>query len=257
MQDIMENLVKLASASSLVLVIILISHLRKIGIVKDFLSAASRGFIQLMLLSPILAYVFFSSIWFVYATPIIAVMALLAGYTSAKRAEASGLSKAILITTPSITIGALFSLSALTILKVIPIKPEFIIPLAGMAFGNAMNICSLTLTRLLGEIKNNRDKIEAMLALGASSDLTVKEFERIAAKWALIPNIDNLRTLGLIFIPGTMTGMLMAGIAPITAAVYQLSIFFMIISSGIITAVIAIHFTRARVFTPAHQLVDI
>ena len=249
-----EDLIKLVLASSLAIAVVLISYVKKIEVGKDFLSASSRGFVQLMVLSAVLAYVFVSSFWYLYAIPILAVMALLAGYTSARRVK---LPKAMVITTPSISVGALFSLSVLVALKVIPAKPEFVIPLGGMAFGNSMNICSLSLTRLLSEINNNKRKIEALLALGATSDFAALDFERKAIRWALIPPIDNLRTLGLIFIPGTMTGMLMAGIAPITAAVYQLSIFFMIISSGILTAVIAIRFTRARIFTPAHQLIEI
>ncbi len=251
-----DNLLRLVLASLLALVVILVSYLRKIGIIKDFSSAALRGFVQLMLLSAVLAYVFLSHVWYIYALPIFAVMAILAGHTSAKRVKSSGLS-AFSITTPSIAVGAMFSIMILAVLGAVPMKPEFIIPLAGMAFGNAMNICSLTLTRLVSEVKTNRNKIEALLALGASSEVAIREFERMAIRWALIPSIDNMRTLGLIFIPGAMTGMLMAGIAPITAAVYQISIFFMIISSGVITAVIATHFTRKRLFTPAHQLIEV
>ncbi len=259
LEELAESLTKLALACILVGVIVLMSYSRKIGVGKDFLSAALRGFIQLMLLSTLLAYVFLSNLWFIYALPLLAVMAVLAGYTSARRIKSSTspISRAMAITTPSITVGATFSLSTLIAVGVIPLRPEFVIPLAGMAFGNAMNSCSLTLNRLLSEIKNNRNKIEALLALGATSEFAARQYEKTAIKWALIPPIDNLRTLGLIFIPGTMTGMLMAGISPITAAVYQLSIFFMIISSGIITAVIAVNFARAKVFTSAHQLEDL
>jgi putative ABC transport system permease protein len=235
---------------------VVVSYLKEIGVARDFSSAALRGFLQLMLLSALLTYVFLSEIWYGFAVPIITLMILLAGYTSARRVGAGvAVVKPIVITTPSITAGALFSLSTLVVLGVIPTEPEFIIPLSGMAFGNSMNICSLTLTRLLSEIKNNKDKIEAKLALGATSDFTVREYERIAIRWSLIPTIDNLRTLGVIFIPGAMTGMLMAGISPVTAAVYQLSIFFMIISSGIMTSVIASHFVKLRIFTQAHQLI--
>ncbi|AGK60832.1 TIGR00245 family protein [Archaeoglobus sulfaticallidus PM70-1] len=248
-----EPLIKLAYASALAILVMAVSYLRRIEIGRDFSFAALRGFAQLMLLSIVLTYVFTSTIWHIFALPIFIAMALLAGYTSAKRV---GMPKATLITTPSIAIGATTSLAAMTVLKVIPLQPKFVIPLAGMAFGNAMNICSLTLNRLLSEVRNNRSRIEAMLALGATAQQAVEQYERTSIKSALIPSIDNMRTLGIIFIPGAMTGMLMAGIDPTTAAVYQISIFFMIISSGIVAAVNATYLTKKRLFTPAHQLAE-
>jgi len=248
-----EPLIKLACASVLVILAILILYFRRIEIGRDLSSAALRGFAQLMLLSVVLTYVFTSVMWHTLAIVIFIAMALLAGYTSARRVD---MPKAALITTPSIAIGASISLAIMIALNVIPLKPEFVIPIAGMAFGNAMNICSLTLTRLLSEIRNNKSRIEVMLALGATPYHAVEQYERASIKSALIPTLDSMRTLGIIFIPGAMTGMLMAGVEPITAAVYQLSIFFMIISSGAITAVYASYLVRGRLFTPAHQLTE-
>ncbi|AIY89490.1 ABC transporter permease [Geoglobus acetivorans] len=248
-----EPLVRLISASTLAILVITVSYLRKIGIAMDFSSAALRGLVQLMILSAVLTYVFTSPVWPAFAIPIFIAMALLAGYTSAKRV---GIPGAVWITTPSIAVGAAVSLAVMTALRVIPLKPEFVIPLAGMAFGNAMNICSLTLNRLLSEVRNNRNRIEAMLALGATAQLAMEQYERISIKSALIPSIDNMRTLGIIFIPGAMTGMLMAGINPVTATVYQIAIFFMIISSGIVAAVYATYLIKKRLFTPAHQLIE-
>ncbi len=130
------------------------------------------------------------------------------------------------------------------------------IPLGGMAIGNSMIATSLTLNRIIGEFKNNRNKIETALALGANSEQAAEPYFKTSIRAALIPTIDNLKTLGIIFIPGAMTGMLIAGAAPVWAAEYQIAVFLMIISANIITIIILTILVQKRLFTDAHQIAE-
>ena len=160
-------------------------------------------------------------------------MVVVGGYTSAKRAH--HMPQAYKVTTPAILLGSTTVLLVLALSQAMPLQPQFIIPLAGMAFGNSMTICSLALDRLLREIQLNKSVIETMLSLGANSKQATEEVSRLAVSAALIPTIDRLKTLGIIFIPGAMAGLLIAGTDPLVAAEYQIIVYLMIVGGGIIT----------------------
>jgi putative ABC transport system permease protein len=182
-------------------------------------------------------------------------MIILAGYTSSRRAKK--LKAPLKLTTMSITIGAGSTLLIMIFTGIIPPRMEFLIPLGGMVIGNSMINCSLALDRLTSDIRQNKAKIEAALSLGATSDQAALIHVRTSVRAALIPTIDNLKTLGIIFIPGTMTGLLIAGADPIWAASYQLVIFFMILCAGSITIITATYLAQQRLFSKHHQLKDI
>jgi putative ABC transport system permease protein len=137
-----------------------------------------------------------------------------------------------------------------------PMEPQFIVPLAGMAFGNSMAICSISLDRLIREVKLNKFAIETALSLGASSSQALEEYGRISVRTSLIPTIDRLKTLGIIFIPGAMSGLLIAGTDPLVAAEYQIIVYLMIVGGGVITALIVTFLSRKRLFTDAEQLAE-
>ena len=106
------------------------------------------------------------------------------------------------------------------------------------------------------EVKLNRTAIETALSLGANSKQALDEYGRLSIKTSLIPTIDRLKTLGIIFIPGAMAGLLIAGTNPILAAEYQIIVYLMIVGGGIITAIIASFLSRKRLFNDAEQLAD-
>ncbi|KYK29701.1 MAG: hypothetical protein AYK23_05005 [Candidatus Proteinoplasmatales archaeon SG8-5] len=250
--DEWEGLIRLAFTAVLLAIVLVLSYMKRIGIGKDAALSSARGFAQLMILAIIFTYIFDSPDWLLYTWILFIAMCILAGYTSARRAKQ--IPKAWQITTPSIVIGTSITLIIMLLTEIMISRPEFIIPLAGMAFGNTMNLCSLCLNRIIGEVKNNRARIEAALALGATSDQAIDPYIQTSVKAAMIPSIDSIKTLGVIFIPGAMAGLLMAGTEPLVAAEYQIAVFFMIFSAGIITAITVSSLARKRLFTEAHQL---
>lgn len=253
--DAWEGMYRLGLTAVLLVIVILLSYLKRIGIGKEAALASARGFLQLMVLALVFSYIFESPDWMLLIWLLFTAMTIMAGYTSARRAKE--IPRAWEITTPSIVTGTAITLCIMVITGIMPLGPQFIIPLSGMAFGNTMNICSLSLNRIIGELKNNRDKIEAALALGATSDQAIDPYVRVSIRAAMIPSIDSLKVLGIIFIPGAMAGLLMSGTPPLVAAEYQIVVYFMIFSAGIITAMMVSALAKKRLFTEAHQLRDI
>ena len=119
-----------------------------------------------------------------------------------------------------------------------------------------MTICSLTVERFLREVRLGRERIEVALSLGLPSAMAMEEFGKEAVKAAIMPTLDRLKTLGVIFIPGAMTGLIMAGTDPIVAAEYQMIVYFMITGGGVITSLTAVYLLRKKVFTEAEQLAE-
>lgn len=251
--DPVSGMVRLGLGLVLLIIVFLLSRWKKLDIETELGIAALRGFCQLMLLALIITVIFdLENLFLVFI--VLAIMATAGGFTSARRAK--GIPKLFSITFTSIVIGSATALLVLIIIGLLPLKAEFLIPLGGMAIGNSMIGCSLTLNRIKGEFKNNHSKIETALSLGATSDQAGEPYFRTSVKAALIPTIDNLKTLGIIFIPGAMTGMLIAGANVLWAAEYQIAVFLMIISSKSIAIIFLTILIKKRLFTESHQVAE-
>jgi putative ABC transport system permease protein len=247
-----EGLLILASVSALMAIIISLFSTRRIGITRELSFGIIKGGVQLFTLAIFLTYLFASPNWYILIWLLLGGMVLLGGYTSARRA--TGMPSPSTITTPAILIGSAITLSVLAATRAMPLEPQFIVPLSGMVFGNSMNICSLSLDRLMREMRLNSQVIETMLSLGANTNQALAPFSKEATRAALIPTIDRIKTLGIIFIPGAMAGLLMAGTYPLLAAEYQIIVYMMIIGSGLITTMAVSALARKHVFTQAAQL---
>jgi putative ABC transport system permease protein len=249
-----QGLVILGMVMILLVIVIIISIIKKLDIGKEFTVAIGKGGGQLALIALFLTFLFDFEYWYFLIWILIGTMVLVSGYTSAKRA--TGVPHAYEVTTPAILAGATLALIVLAASQAMPLKPQFIIPLAGMAFGNSMAICSISMERLLREVKLNRTAIETKLSLGANSKEALEEYGRLSVRASLIPTIDRLKTLGVIFIPGAMAGLLIAGTDPILAAEYQIIVYLMIVGGGIITALTVTILVRSKLFNDAEQLME-
>ncbi len=124
-----------------------------------------------------------------------------------------------------------------------------------MLIANSMNSNSLALERFRSEVTGNVGQIEAALSLGASADNTVNPYVQNAVRASLIPALDNLKSLGIVWIPGLMAGMLLSGSPPIYAAIYQFVVIAMIFSASAITCLVSTTLVRKRAFSTHEQLV--
>ena len=135
-------------------------------------------------------------------------------------------------------------------------EPEarFLVPVGGMVVGNAMTAAAVALNRLGDEVYASLGQIEATLALGATATQAMLPIIRRSLRSGMIPLIDSTKTTGLIFFPGTMVGMLLAGAEPIDAVRLQLVLLYILLGSVAIAALLSITLAYRNFFTPAHQL---
>jgi len=132
--------------------------------------------------------------------------------------------------------------------------PRYLIPLAGMVFGNSMTGASLAAERLTRDIIRQREDIETYLSLGASPRQAVRQILREAFYAALIPTINAMAVMGLVFIPGMMTGQILSGVAPFTAVAYQIAIMCVISFSVAVTCLLILEMGYRSCFTKSWQL---
>jgi len=116
--------------------------------------------------------------------------------------------------------------------------PRYLIPLAGMIFGNSMNGATLAAERLGSEIRQHRAEIETALCLGASPRQAVQGALRSAYRAALIPATNSMAAMGIVALPGMMTGQILSGTAPLVAVRYQIAIMCAITGSVALTALL-------------------
>ena len=234
--DPLDGLVKLGLASLLMVVLILLSRLRHLGIDRELSVAVVRAVVQLMVVVLIIAAVFRSDNLF-FVLVILAGMQVVAAVTSAKRA--SEVKDPFRITLPAIAAGTFVIMTVMILAGVMPLEAEFLIPIGSMVTGAAMVTCSLSLDRFMREMATNRLKVETALSLGATWSEAVEPYTRQGIRASLIPSIDRLKTLGIVVLPGAMAGMIIGGVNPVWAAEYQLIIFFMIVGAELISAYVA------------------
>lgn len=132
--------------------------------------------------------------------------------------------------------------------------PRYLIPLAGMIIGNSINGACLAVERLAAEMTERRAEIEAALCLGASARMACQEPLRNAFRAALLPSINTMAAMGVVSLPGMMTGQILSGIDPLTAVKYQIAIMCAIIGAVALSSALLLLQGYRAYFTDAHQL---
>jgi putative ABC transport system permease protein len=148
------------------------------------------------------------------------------------------------------------AMAALLILVNGAISIQYAIPLLGMILGNALNGVSLGLDRLGSELSGKRDLVEAALALGATRWEAARQPVQQAVKTGLIPTINAMMVVGIVSLPGMMTGQLLAGTSPVEAVKYQIVIMFLIDSGTALGTVLVVLLSFQRLFNEDHQFLN-
>lgn len=242
---------RIAGALTLVAVAAGISRWQRLDLERNILIAVSRAFMQLVAIGYALDLIFNSEnpLWIVL---IISVMVLVAGLTAGQRAR--GIPRSKRIATLAIGSSTATVLATLLVLRVFELQARFIIPIAGMIIGNAMTATGLAMARLRDDMIVQQAQIEASLALGATSRQAINELMRIALRTGMMPIIDKTKTVGLISLPGAMTGMILAGASPLEAVRLQIVVMYMLVGAVAFASLAATFLTYPQCFTSAHQL---
>ncbi len=239
----------------LIIVVAGISRWQGMYLEGDLIVGAVRTLIQLLAVGYILKYIFAFDRWYLVIF-IILIMIIVASLTVTQR------QKKRTIELPFIVGFAMTAGSGITVFVVTQIllqikpwyDPHYLIPLAGMVIGNSMNGSTLAIDRIDSEIKSRKMEIEAYLALGATARQAAGASIRAAMKAAMIPTINSMMVVGIVALPGMMTGQILSGTSPLIAVKYQIIIMYMIALSVAISSYVLTNIRFNRYFTSDHRL---
>ncbi|MBV4416169.1 ABC transporter permease [Clostridium tyrobutyricum] len=237
----------------LVLISLVFSYWQKLGLEKDILISMARAVVQLIIVGYILNYIFgLKNVFF--TTFLLVFMILNASYNAAKRG--GKIRNIFIISFLSITLGTLVTLIILIFSGIIKYEPYQIIPIGGMIISNSMISLGLSFKQIKLNFKDKRDEIETKLALGATIYQSCSNIVKDSIKVGMIPTIDSAKTLGVVALPGMMTGLILAGTSPVSAVKYQIIVTFMMLSATSITSFTAGYLSYKKFFNDRKQLIN-
>jgi putative ABC transport system permease protein len=246
---------QLGAALLMVVVVVAISLRQALGLERDLVIGTVRTIIQLYLVGFILAAVFAAATWYWVVLILVAMTAV------ATQAAVSRLGRplpgAYWIAATALTVSTAGTLAYVigAVVQVRPwYEPQYIIPIAGMILGNSMTSAALAGDRLQGDLRARRDEIEARLALGFSGRDALQPLVRSALRAAMIPTVNGMMTVGVVQLPGMMTGQILAGASPLVAIRYQILVVFMLAAATAGGSFLFVRLAAGRYLTAAHQL---
>ena len=250
------GLSQMAWAYLFILLVLILLKWRRLERGREVIVACLRMTLQLMLMGYLLVYLFaYPSPWLILA--VLAAMEAFAFVTVIHRFRGR--------MTGKFKVAAGFSLGVATVLcilyfilvvvRVVPwYDPQYVIPLAGMFIGNSMTGVALAVKSLLEGMQGQRAQIEEALVLGAEPRRAVAEVINKTLEAAILPTINSMAGMGIVFLPGMMTGQILAGMAPTTAIAYQIAIMLGIFASVALAVVLTLLLGYRTFFNREKQL---
>ncbi len=243
-----------ALAALLIVVNGAVSVLLKLDLERKLAWAAVRTVVQLLAIGYVLAWVFAYARWYV-VLPLMIAMTLIAGFAGAGRGSRTYAGQrvdSILSIWASAWLVAAVGLFA--VIRIRPwYEPQYAIPILGMILGNTLTGVSLGIERMTEELTARRDRVDMALALGATRWEAAQGPARHAVRAGMIPTLNQMAVVGVVSLPGMMTGQVLAGQSPLQAVRYQIVIMFLIAASSALGTVGAVLLTYRRLFSPEHR----
>ncbi|MGO3106813.1 ABC transporter permease [Psychrobacter celer] len=244
----------IALASSLILIVLMVSWRLRLHLTKTLLMAALRTVVQLSFIGLILAWVFAREQWYEVLS-ILTIMTLIAGSAAKNRVKRRY--KGLFIDTllaVSVSAVLVTAIAILVILEVQPwYTPQFVIPILGLILGNSLTAISLTSNQLINAFYEQQARIEMMLSLSATPFEAVHEQIRTAIINGMTPTLNSMLVVGVVSLPGMMTGQILAGADPTQAIRYQIVTMFLICVSSTLGCTISALLTYRRFFNKNQQ----
>ncbi|RMG14398.1 MAG: iron export ABC transporter permease subunit FetB [Planctomycetota bacterium] len=243
----------LALAGLLMLVVVVLATALGIRMLRLGLVATVRTTVQLLAVGFVLQWVFARSSW-AWIAAVLALMTCVAGWTGRGRVERPlrGLGPALTLVLAGVLAVTLLYVSQLVVGARGP-DPRYLIPLGGMILGNAMTAASLAAARFHDELRSGRDLVEAALGLGATPWQATAQARARAFRAALTPTVNAMLIVGIVKLPGVMTGQMLGGADPLQAAKYQIVVMFMLAFSDGVSALLVLKVLQRLAFTRAWQ----
>ncbi len=250
------SILQVLTAYIFIAVLMIILRVKGIAREKEVLISSIRMTLQLVLVGYVLVYLFESMNPFLTLL-VLLVMESFAIYNIIQQAK-SPLSKELKkIVALSMVLGTLTSLLffLFVVIQISPwYDPQYFIPIAGMLIGNSMTGISLGVNRLADGMKNQQPLVESALMLGATPKEAAKEVVDSAFDSAILPTINSMVGMGIVFLPGMMTGQILSGVSPVTAIAYQIAIMLGILGSVSLTVILFVQLGYKSFFNERAQL---
>lgn len=249
------DLEKMLLAVGLMAIAVSLSLWQQLGLAKSLVIGTIRSILQLVIVGYLLDAVFDLN----HPVAIILIVVIMSAIAAkeAKNRIGGKIPYALPLVWGAVFIGGGTILAYTTMIIIRPqiwYTPQYLIPLAGMILGNAMNGAAIAAERLIKLIAAKVKEIETHLCLGASPMQAIAAYQADAIKAAMIPSINGMMVVGLVTLPGMMTGQILAGTSPLLAIRYQLVILFAITTANLITTILITKALSYQLFTPAQQL---
>ncbi len=244
------TLLQLSLTIIFVMIPLLLSSYLKLGLEKDIVIATIRSIVQLFFIGYLLTFVFDGE-HPVYILLMILLMIAAAAQNIIKKGKGiKGITWKIvltLVTVEVVTMGILLSF------HIIPFEARYIIPISGMMIGNSMVLSLLFLNRFLSEINASDEQIELILSLGGSKKQAIHRSLMSAIRSSMIPTIESQKTMGLVQLPGMMSGQIIGGADPIIAVQFQLLILFLLLTAATISSIMVGFLSYPTLFNDKEQ----
>ena len=239
-----------AGAVTLCLAVVLICRRFVVHVERETMLSLVRGLVQMVFVGMVLALLLHGNA--LVGILILLAMTFAAAVTASRRAQ--GLKDALLLCFYAIAAGAGVVIAGMLAIGTLSPAIAILVPVGSMIIANAMNACAQSIERFSSDVTAHVGQIEAGLALGAEPAVTVAPYVQSAVYASLLPRLDMLKSLGLVWIPGVMAGMMVSGASPIYAGIYQFILVAMILAASGIAGLLVTVFIRKRAFSPAAQL---
>jgi len=223
----------------------------RLGLAREVLVAAARAAAQLVAVGAALGWLF-GHAGLAGSTGWVAGMVLIGGRVAGRRGR--GLPRPRRAASAGLAVGTAATLGLLVGAGVVSSAPRVVVPVGGMVVSAALTACGLTLARLRDEVETGRAQVEARLALGLSGEDAIGPQLRRALRSALLPGIDSTRVVGLISLPGAMTGLILAGVPPLTAIRYQVVVMYLGLGGPALTSMVTALLVRRDLFDAGLRL---
>jgi putative ABC transport system permease protein len=251
------DLVDLAIAVGLMAIAIGLSVWEKLGLELSLAIAAGRTILQLLVLGYVLDLIFaLNNPGAILA--ILLVMLTIAAIVARNRISQK-IPRVLPLVWGAILLSTVVTLLYTNFLILQPdrwYEPRYVIPLAGIVLGNAMNAAAIAGERLVSTVNNSSGEIETHLSLGATPQQAISQYRQEAIRSALLPTLNQMMLIGMVALPGITSGQLLGGIKPLDAVSYEIVIVFMVAIANLLTTILVTRGLSRQFFNSAAQLIN-
>jgi putative ABC transport system permease protein len=248
--EIAVGMAQAAGAIALCLAVVFLCRWFAVHVEREAAISMARGLVQMVCVGIVLALMLHGHL--LVGVLILLMMTVAAAMTASRRAQETR--GAVLVSFYAIALGAGVAIAAMLATDTLRADITTLVPVGSMIIANAMNACAQAAERFRADVAEHVGQIEAGLALGADPAVTVAPYVQNAVYASLLPRLDMLKSLGLVWIPGVMAGMMLSGASPVYAGIYQFIIVAMILAASGIAGLAVTLLIRMRAFSSAAQL---